>query len=77
MRRRRRGAAEQAKGSSDTHGNLQIHSVVIISVNTERQWQGEGRGQGGVGELWGERGVGRWGDRPRWKSWWTTGAKSL
>lgn len=50
---RRRGATEQAKGSTDIHGNLQIHSVVIISINAERQWQGEGRGQGGVGEFWG------------------------
>ncbi|CAB1431641.1 unnamed protein product [Pleuronectes platessa] len=50
---RRRGAAEQAKGSADIHGNLRIHSVVIISINAERQWQGEGRGQGGVGEFWG------------------------
>ena len=61
---RRRGAAEQAKGSADIHGNLRIHSVVIISINAERQWQGEGRGQGGVGEFWGG-GVGRDGVRRR------------
>lgn len=56
--RRRRGATEQAKGSADIHGNLRIHSAVIISINAERQWQGEGRGQGGVGEFWGV-GLGR------------------
>lgn len=50
---RRRGAGEQAKGSTDIHGNLQIHSVVIISINAERQWQDEGWGQGGVGEFQG------------------------
>lgn len=36
--RRRRGETEQAKGSTDIHGNLQIHSVVIISINAEKQW---------------------------------------
>lgn len=51
--RRRRGVTEQAKGSTDIHGNLQIHSVVIISINAERQWRGEGRGHGAVGEFWG------------------------
>jgi len=50
---RRRGATLQAKGSTDIHGNLQIHSVAIISINAERQWQGEGWEQGGVGEFWG------------------------
>lgn len=62
--RRRRGATEQAKGSADIHGNLRIHSAVIISINAERQWQGEGRGQGGVGEFWGV-GLGR--DGVEWK----------
>lgn len=38
------GATKQAKDSTDIHGNVQIYSVVIISVNTERQWQGDGRG---------------------------------
>lgn len=28
----RRGAAEQAKGSTDIHGNLRLHSAVIISI---------------------------------------------
>lgn len=53
MRRRRRGATEQAKGSTDIHGNLQIHSVVIISINAERQWQGEGAGARGCGRVLG------------------------
>lgn len=53
-RMRRRGATEQAKGSTDIHGNLQIHSAVIISINAERQCSGVGLGQGGVGEFWRE-----------------------
>lgn len=63
-----RGVTEQAKGSTDIHGNLQIHSVVIISINAKRQWQGKGWGQGvwesfggGIGEKeggWGRVGQG-------------------
>ncbi|KAF6732495.1 hypothetical protein FQA47_009940 [Oryzias melastigma] len=37
-RLRRRGASQQAKGSTDIHGNLQIYSAAIISINAERQW---------------------------------------
>lgn len=45
------GAPAQAKGSTDIHGNLQIHSAAIISINAERQWRGEGRGHEGVREF--------------------------
>lgn len=68
---------EQAKGSTDIHGNLQIHSVVIISINAERQWQGVGRGQGGVGEFWGVGLGGIEGVSPRLKSWQTRRDKRL
>lgn len=47
---RRRGAMAQAKGSTDIHGNLQTHSVAIISINAERQQRGKGWGHGGVRE---------------------------
>lgn len=56
--RRRRAATAQAKGSTDIHGNLQIHSVVIMSINAERQWQGKRREHRGVREF-GEVGLGR------------------
>lgn len=42
----------RAKGSTDIHGNLQIYSAAIISINAERQRRGEGRGQWGVREFY-------------------------
>lgn len=45
------GATAQAKGSTDIHGNLQIHSVAIITINAERQRRGKGWEHGGVREF--------------------------
>lgn len=42
----------QAKGSTDIHGNLQIHSAAIISINAERQRRGKGWGHEGVREFY-------------------------
>lgn len=73
--RMRRGAGEQAKGSTDIHGNLQIHSVVIISINAERQRQTRGGGKGVWESLGGGRGITGWqrvmtaevGEAVRWR----------
>lgn len=39
------------KAPPHVHGNLQIYSAVIISINAKRQRRGKGRGQGGVREF--------------------------
>lgn len=46
---RRRGATQQAKGSTDIHGNLQIYSAAIISINAERR---SGKARGGGQGVW-------------------------